>query len=56
MIERKTVLVLGAGSNVSYGFPTGQDLTQRILEEVHGEQGDQGDEVVAGEERVHEPP
>jgi len=26
MIEKKTVLVLGAGASILYGFPTGEEL------------------------------
>ena len=32
-IERKTVLVLGAGAGVPYGFPTGRELTKKIIDE-----------------------
>lgn len=30
MIEKKTVLVLGAGANAPYGFPTGKGLVREI--------------------------
>ena len=32
MIERQTVLILGAGASVPYGFPTGVQLQQQIFE------------------------
>ena len=32
MIETQTVLILGAGSNTEYGFPTGAKLRSRILD------------------------
>ncbi len=31
MIRRPVVLVLGAGASAEYGFPTGQELTVRML-------------------------
>jgi len=31
-ISRNTVLILGAGSNFDYGFPTGNDLTELICD------------------------
>ena len=31
MITRPTVLILGAGSNVEYGFPTGDKLRVEII-------------------------
>lgn len=32
MITRNTVLILGAGASVPYGFPTGEQLMQKILD------------------------
>lgn len=34
MIEENTVLVLGAGSNVDYGFPLGNDLSLNICSQI----------------------
>src|SRR6266498_4216063 len=31
MIEKKTVLVLGAGASIPYGFPTGKQLLEEIV-------------------------
>ncbi len=31
MIEKKTVLVLGAGASIPYGFPTGEELLKDIV-------------------------
>ena len=30
MVNKNTVLILGAGASVDYGYPTGEDLTKRI--------------------------
>jgi hypothetical protein len=35
MIERKTVLVLGAGASIPYGFPTGEKLLRDIVDIKH---------------------
>jgi hypothetical protein len=35
MIERPTVLVLGAGASMPFGFPSGQELMREILEEIN---------------------
>jgi len=32
MIEKRTVLVLGAGASKSYGFPTGEELLHQIVD------------------------
>lgn len=34
MIENKTVLIIGAGAHVPFGFPTGKQLKQDILKET----------------------
>ena len=34
MIERSTVLVLGAGASAPYGFPLGNQLCERIIRET----------------------
>lgn len=34
MIERPTVLILGAGASKPYGFPSGEELMQEILEKI----------------------
>ena len=34
MINKNTVLVLGAGASMPYGFPSGEGLMQEILEEI----------------------
>src|SRR2546425_135958 len=31
MIEKKTVLVLGTGASILYGFPTGKELLENIV-------------------------
>ena len=36
MISKKTVLVLGAGASIDYGFPSGKDLIQKIINFCHG--------------------
>ena len=38
MINKKTVFILGAGSNVTYGFPTGVQLRYIILTEFLAQQ------------------
>ena len=37
MIKKETVLVLGAGASVDYGFPTGAKLRSRIVAELRAE-------------------
>jgi len=38
MKNEKTVLVLGAGASVDYGFPSGQQLLEDILNFLEGYQ------------------
>ena len=33
MIEKPTVLVLGAGASMPYGYPSGAELRQRLISE-----------------------
>jgi hypothetical protein len=35
VLKRKTVLVLGAGASVPFGFPTGSALASQLVEELH---------------------
>jgi len=39
MIEKPTVLILGAGASMPYGFPSGEGLMQEILEEIRPNSG-----------------
>lgn len=34
MFEKKTVLILGAGASVPYGYPTGQELISKIIDSI----------------------
>jgi len=34
MIEKPTVLILGASASMPYGFPSGEELMQEILEKI----------------------
>ena len=34
MITKKTVLILGAGASVPYGFPTGKELVRKICASI----------------------
>lgn len=40
MISRKTVLILGAGASSDYGFPTGAELINKILEASKDDNGE----------------
>jgi len=42
MITRPTVLVLGAGASVPYGFPTGRELLIQITDDLNPRSGDTG--------------
>ncbi|HET55134.1 MAG TPA: hypothetical protein ENN33_07940 [Ignavibacteria bacterium] len=34
MIKEKTVFVLGAGSNIPYGFPSAKELREKIIDKT----------------------
>ena len=36
MIEEKTVLILGAGASMEYGFPSGEELIEDIINYLDG--------------------
>jgi hypothetical protein len=36
MIDDNTVLILGAGASMDYGFPSGKQLIENIINHLHG--------------------
>ena len=36
MIRKPTVLILGAGASIEYGFPSGEHLRREIVREIRG--------------------
>lgn len=46
MISKKTVLVLGAGASMDYGFPSGEELLQDIINILKGKFFDEMEAVV----------
>ena len=48
MIETPTALILGAGASIPYGFPSGEELMQEILEEIRPNLGKELFRVLLG--------
>lgn len=48
MIEKPTVLILGAGASMPYGFPSGEELMQEILEKIRPNSGKELFRVLLG--------
>ena len=48
MIEKPTVLILGAGASMPYGFPSGEELMLEILEEIRPNSGKELFRVLLG--------
>ncbi len=52
MIEKPTVLILGAGASMEFNFPSGQDLLVRVCDELKGDQKEILFEVGFSEEEI----